>query len=226
MSEETTARRPPRYTAFTCVLYPDDGMHQRILQMMLRYPQLYKAVYIYHDKDVYTDQDFDDWKTEHNGETPVWNAGDRKKVHIHVLFCSKNAQCAEGMSKFLHVYVQGVSNKQNLLQYMIHDTPDSWGKYPYPVEDLQGDQKTISLLTAQNSHFVQLEEILEDMENGSMLADIVRKINRSPNSKVLYEVFEKYEYFICACANQIDRKLAKVYTERYMDLNTGEVHYK
>lgn len=225
MPEETTARRPPRYRHFACVLYPEDAHHEWVLQMMLRYPRLYKAVYIYHDKDVYTDQDFEDWKSEHNGETPVWNAGDRKKVHIHVLFSWNQLRDAESMSKFLHVYVQGVSDQMSVLQYMIHDTYDSIGKYPYPIEDLKGDEKTKSLLTAQNSHFVQLEQILEQIETGALLPDIVRWINRSPNSKALYEVFEKYEYLICACANQIDRRLAKVYTERYMDSKTGEVTY-
>lgn len=208
MSEES-ARRPPQFRNFACILYPEDALHERVLQMMLRYPRLYKAVYIYHDKDVYSEQDFEDWRAEHNGETPNWNVGDRKKVHIHVLFSWRVGRDAESMCKFLHVYVQGVSDRDSMLHYMIHDTPDSWEKHSYSVDDLHGDEKVISLLKSQNSHFVQLEEILEDMENGSMLMDIVRKINRSPNSKVLYEVFEKYEFFICACANQIDRRFSR-----------------
>lgn len=226
MSEETIARRPPRFTSFACVLYPEDALHEYTLQMMNRFPRLYKAVYILHDKDVYSDQDFEDFKSEHNGDTPNWNVGDRKKAHYHVLFSWGQSRDVASMSKFLGVYVQGISDKRSYLQYMIHATFDSRSKFQYPIESLEGDQKTISLLTAQNSHFVQLEEILEDMENGSMLTDIVRKINRSPNSKALYEVFEQYQYFICACSNQLDRRMSKVFTEKYFDSKSGEVFYK
>ena len=165
MANKTT--NPPKqekYRVMACILYPENEQHQRILGMFERREQLYHPVYILHDRDVWVEGD----------ELPEGvKIGDRKKPHWHVVVTHSCSMSTSAFSKFLGgVYVEGVNNKHSYMQYMLHDTPESWHKVQYDVSELHGWQPDIRKLTGKNAYFVQLKDIANDIANGDSLINI------------------------------------------------------
>lgn len=145
----------PRSRTFCMILYPDCDLHCKLLGMFERRPSLYRPVYILHDRDFWTQSEYDHYLKEHEGDTPNWSVGDHKKCHYHVMVTLHSASTSSGFAKFCHLdHVEIVGNIQCYLAYMIHDTPDSWDKFQYSVDDLKGDSKTIRLLDKRNAYFV------------------------------------------------------------------------
>lgn len=156
MSESTVkTNKPPRYHSFGLVLYPDCEPHVRLLDYFQRRPNMFKPVWILHDKDVYLDEDMEQYKQEHNGDIPNWSVGDRKKPHWHVMITEPQATICKSVEKFLGLnHVEGINNTAHYLSYMLHDTPESWHKHQYQVSELMGDMKQIKKVMTQNPHFV------------------------------------------------------------------------
>ena len=118
---------------FAFILYPDDDKHMWVLRMLNRYPQIYRVVYILHDKDV--------WDKNDEEENPEHVSGTSKKSHYHVLCVYKSKVTASSFSRKLGgVYCQLVSDRFAYILYMLHDTYDSRDKWQYLPQDLKGNQ--------------------------------------------------------------------------------------
>lgn len=196
----------PKGNLFGLVLYPDCDHHCKLLAMFERSPMMYKAVYILHDRDVWTQKEFDLYCEEH-GDSPNWSVGDHKKAHWHVMVNYGTNTSASAFAKFCKLdHVELISNKLSYLSYMIHDTPDSWDKFQYDRSDLKGYEKTIRLLLDKNLHFVQLQQFVKMVECGLSLSDMVGAVQDSPDFDTLVNTFDKYEHFIVAMSNQFDNR--------------------
>lgn len=185
-----------KYISFALILYPENEQHQRILSMFERREPLYKAVYILHDRDIWTDGD----------DLPEGvNVGDRKKPHWHVAITRTQQTTPEAFGKFLGVHVEGLHDRASYQQYMLHDTPASWHKVQYKPEELHGYQPEIKKMISKNGNFVQLQEIAKDISKGESLLDIVMDVN--DNEAALFtDVYKTYGGLITAMANQYDRR--------------------
>lgn len=151
-------KEPPKYRTFAVVLQPREEKQMRILQHMIRFPKIYRAVYILHDKDTYDEIDLDQYKADHDGETPNWEVGDLKPPHYHVCFKSDSPMSGSAMSKRLGgIHVECVNDEKAYGLYMLHESPACWerpSKVPYDPELLQGDSVRIARFQSQNAHFV------------------------------------------------------------------------
>ena len=152
MSNETLEKqnRPPQNRNFAFILYPEDPRHEWTLQHVLRFPKLYKGVYILHDKDVWGQDDLEEYREKHDGQDPNWQIGEPKKAHYHVLISWPSATTASSVAKRLGLnHVEAVSDKFAYTLYMLHEGYEWSDKYQYPFEALQGDSATISKLTSK-----------------------------------------------------------------------------
>ena len=192
--------KDPRFTNFAVILYPESEQHRRLLTFFERRSSLYRPVYILHDLDVWVEGD----------ELPEGvQVGERKKPHWHVLISYPTQTVPSAVSKFLGgIYVEGVSNSFHYIQYMVHDTPESWCKTQYDVSSLQGDLKKIKTVFGKHAYFVQLTEIADDIEVGTSLCDIVRHASRDEATlQIFEETYKKFGGLITAMANQYDRRV-------------------
>lgn len=152
---EVKTNKPPRYYSFGLVLYPDCDAHCRLIEYFVRRFNIFKPVWILHDCDTYDDADREKYIREHDGQEPAWNVGECKKPHWHVLITRPSAITVNGCADFLGLsHVEGINDKYGYLQYMLHDTPSSWNKHQYQVDDLMGDKRQIKKLLGQNADFV------------------------------------------------------------------------
>jgi len=144
-----------RFRNYLCEFYPEDDRHMRILHMLERYPQMYRICYILHDKDIYSSDDIEKWQKNHPTEECPHKVGESKKMHIHCLITCKNAVTPSAMSKTLGgLYVKICKDVCNSLRYFLHDTPDSWDKWQYMPEQLNGDSKYRSMCSQRNSYYI------------------------------------------------------------------------
>lgn len=186
-----------KYISFALILYPENEQHQRILSMFERREPLYKAVYILHDRDIWTDGD----------DLPEGvNIGDRKKPHWHVAITRTQQTTPEAFSKFLGgIHVEGLHDRASYQQYMLHDTPSSWHKVQYSPDEMHGYRPEIKKMISKNGYFVQLQEIAKDISRGESLLDIVMDVNDN-ESALFTDVYKTYGGLITAMANQYDRR--------------------
>ena len=80
-SENVQEENSKKGLVFAFILYPDDDKHRWVLRMLNRYPQIYRLVYILHDKDV--------WQKSDEEEDPEHVAGTLKVQSYCFFFLSK-----------------------------------------------------------------------------------------------------------------------------------------
>lgn len=187
-----------RFCNFAAIFYPEDEAHQRILNFLLRFDRIHHAVGILHDNDVWQEGD----------ELPEGaSVGERKKPHYHVLLHYQNNRSAESVAKLLGVnYVEPISDYDAYLLYMLHATPACFGKHEYPSSALFGNQKLISRALSQNSSFNQLRELVEKIETGSSLIDLVLECDDENKQSSFIDVYKQFAPLIIGMANQFDRR--------------------
>lgn len=177
--------------AFCFVLYPDDDKHIWVLQMLNRYPQIFRLVYILHDKDSWTEED--------EKENPVHVAGTLKKPHYHVMCIYKNSVTASAFSQKLGgIYCQIVSDRYSYMLYMLHDTFDSRDKWQYLPQALKGDSKLIGSMMRHNEYYIQLVELCKLFDSEHGLESVISFVASNP---AYQDTFEKYQYLIVAVNN-------------------------
>lgn len=180
--------RPPFYSWFACVLYPEfDEDHAYILHYLGSLKGLFpKIVYINHDSDV-----------DENGE--------HKKNHVHVLFYKALRTRVSSMSKhLLGIHVEGVNDWQSYAAYMLHSTPDSRNKHLYDISELKGDESIIGKLRiGQNSNFVSLKEVSDAIKvTGGRIYEAITLIGQSSNIDSNLETLRRYSGILATMANQ------------------------
>lgn len=209
-SKTATERNPPengKFRCFTFELYPDCEPHMMVLRLVERFPKIYRAVYILHDRDRYSPEDYEDWKADHEGEAPNWSVGDVKKSHYHVMVTFPSARHVSSVADFFGLKkVLPVSCKESLLQYFIHADIKSQlneYKYKYDVSDVQGDQKTVMLLYSQNAHFVQLVQVVRPLvKQGMLMIDIYDVLASHPDADTLLSTWKEYGNMITSACMQ------------------------
>lgn len=121
---------------FIFVLYPDSESYD--CQLLLnRLPHFWDSFYyILHDRDVYTESDYDSFVVENKGSTPDWKIGDLKKPHYHVVVHSDSpvmlgrAITKSGLSSGVFI----CKDLKSQVQYLIHMNHPS--KYQYHPEEI------------------------------------------------------------------------------------------
>lgn len=209
--------KPARFRNFLCEFYPDDDKHMNILAMLNRYPQMFKVVYILHNKDVWDDDSIKKYKDKHNGDCP-YNKGESKKAHIHCLVVNRSPISVSSMSRTLGgLHVKVCRDVDASLRYFIHDTFDSWGKAPYSPDNMFGDSKLISRLAQRNSYYIQLQTLchLFDSEHG--LRSVIDYVADRPEYQ---ETFERFQYLIVACnTDERARTSNSAILDKYIKIN-------
>ncbi len=147
LSDNYTKREQKQSRVFTCELYPDSSSYD--CDMLLRRLSYYwdKYYYILHDKDVYTEEDYDKYLSENKYE-PDWVIGQRKKPHYHVIGVNGSPCMLGRAAKKFGVpsnHVQPVQKFKNTVQYLIHlNNPN---KYQYePEEIITNDESLPTIL--------------------------------------------------------------------------------
>lgn len=176
---------------FCFILYPDDDKHMWVMQKLNRYPQIYRLVYIFHDKD--------SWDYEDEKENPEHVAGTLKKAHYHVMCVYKNSVTASAFSQKLGgIYCQVVSDRYSYMEYMLHDTYDSRDKWQYLPQALKGDSKLIGSMMRHNDYYIQLVELCKLFDSEHGLESVISFVAANP---AYQDTFEKYQYLIVAVNN-------------------------
>ena len=210
------------FTNFTTVLYPDSPEDVARMDILFS-PEcvdIFKLVYILHDRDRWVQAEVDEYnERKASGESvssvvPV--VGELKKPHYHLLMSSvcSTGTTLSGFCKRVDIpvnRVQPVSDSYGVLFYMPHRDPYSRrvGKFVYEVSDLKGYLPRIrKVFSKRSNNYIQLREYAEMIDQGCDLSEITEYLSSLPDSSdtLPYDVFEKYQYFIVAMANQWDRR--------------------
>lgn len=121
---------------FQCVLYPDSESYN--CQLLLNRLSSFwdKYYYILHDRDTYSELDYDVFKEENKRE-PDWKIGDYKKKHYHVIgYCKSNMTLGRASIKFgvESNMVERCKSLKGSIQYLIHkNNPE---KCQYGIDEI------------------------------------------------------------------------------------------
>lgn len=144
------------------VLYPDSESYncEDILQNRLQnICETY--YYIIHDRDKYTELDYEKYKQQ-NFEEPTFNIGDCKKKHIHVVI-RKSCNCTLGMAaKQIGIESRNVDRCKSFkasVQYLIHkNNPE---KVQYGIDELITNDDNINTLLRNDTMTDKARKLLD-----------------------------------------------------------------
>lgn len=117
--------------------------------------------YILHDKDTYSEDDFDKYVSDNSGELPPWNIGDIKKPHYHVIAVSSTPCMLGRAAKRFAVtsnLVQRVEKFKESVQYLIHMNHPN--KYQYSVEEVISNDPKVATIFQVKLEAEQKAELL------------------------------------------------------------------
>lgn len=112
----------------------------------LQHKSIKRYAYIKHDKDPYTEHDWNEY-VERNGSEPTWSVGDRKEVHWHVVVNCPNAIEVDTIAKWFGVPVQCVEVPKgrdaflDKVEYLTHerDNQQEMGKNHYDDSEVKAN---------------------------------------------------------------------------------------
>lgn len=187
MKDGEKFKGPPKSRCFVCVIQADEPRQVAVLSHLTRYNQLYRAVYILHDKDKVSPSDVEDKPDKYTSA----DVGKFKPPHYHVNFRTQNPCYAKALTDRFGgaVNVLSCSDETGNLLYMVHDTPqcdlDREYKFLYDLSELKGDQNRIAMLLKQNGHFVQLQHLMDYLDQGLTIRSTVSALSVSNDSAVI-----------------------------------------
>lgn len=204
MENENVKSVPSRqYWSFGLVLYPEDDSQMRILRFFLRFPRQYRLVYILHDRDVYLQRQYDSWLADpsHDGQPPSWSVGDPEKPHYHLLVKLTSRRTEKSFSNFLGgVHVEGISNFDAQLAYLLHATLADEDKFQYDISDLYGDPDLIARLSNDDPFVRAAHEIMcritDGMSYPAIFEWILDSISDGYMKNVYIHTLSKYSHYI------------------------------
>lgn len=179
--EKHSKRKEEKGTYFGVILYPDeDPRHLNFMNYIISRPS-YEYLYIRHDGEGF-DKD-----------------GNKKKDHVHMMIHTLDRMAVGSFVKFFSgwiEYAECIHFPKTYVYYLLHDTPNALqeGKKHYSLSDLKGDEKFFKHLV-QNSHFVQLEEILSYHPDGGSFLDTYHHLP-TERKKYLGEWMYTNRYFV------------------------------
>lgn len=164
LRKDYTPRELKESRCFLALIYPDSEAYDYEIVLNRLHYYWDNFYYIFHDKDVYLELDFDKYVAE-NGKEPEWKIGDLKKPHYHLIgYCSPTT-LGRAATKFglpsNYVQVAEKPLKDNVL-YLIH-RKEPW-KYQYAEEEIITNDGQVS---------TKLRVKLDAEEKASMLLDAI-----------------------------------------------------
>ncbi len=127
--------REPRYYTYTFELY-EESVPQNYIEIIQNFHT--KAALIWHDKDVYSQSDYDKY-LKNNNTVPNWKVGDRKKIHAHIVIKFNSLKTTRQILQLVEMlgvkYVEPVLNEYGMIRYLIH--LDDKDKAQYKKEDIK-----------------------------------------------------------------------------------------
>lgn len=202
--------KPKRYNYFAFILYPDCPEHVKILEYVRGYlSDIMDVAYILHDRDRWSED-----VTE--GGQLLHKQGDLKKPHYHVVY-RPNTSTVAGQIKFwggLLNNVVGVENIQGQMIYLLHkDFPSKLDEFKaeYSPDELHCSDKWKAYVVGQNSHLVELIDIVDIIERSphGTVGDLVRYLSYTlpfdtlENSSHTMQTLRQYQGLICTHSNQV-----------------------
>lgn len=141
-----------RYRMFTFMQYlkhPDTGeelySEDKVIKALEK-KSIKEWAYAIHDKDPRSSQEFEAYCNKH-GETPPWNVGDPKPVHIQGVIKVSPAQTVETIAKWFDLPPQFIEIKSgrntflDCVQYLTHETEkqQALGKHHYDDSEIKAN---------------------------------------------------------------------------------------
>lgn len=158
------------FSYFTYVLYPfEDKSHERLLNFIKAH---YRYALIEHP---------------HQYE-------DDPKTHIHIVFQLDGRHTINGVNKFFQTdYVKPVENLQSAMMYLVHQTYGCVSAYeagdlekrPFPVSNIESNIPKWVALIEYKSNFVQLQNVMLDVNNGLSIWESIENQPESERAKLL-----------------------------------------
>lgn len=202
---------PPRTRTFAAVLYPDCTEHMAAFEWI---KSMFRCIWIKHDPE-----------------------SDELKEHIHIMYvCGQLSTASAQVKRFAGwiKHVEPINDRESYAMYMVHGLPQCIvdGKKRYSIEDLKGDDRLRKPAMGQISNFVQLGDIMDGVERGKTVWEVLK----DSNSDSLFEYCSEHQALVLGLSNQqirVDqrRKMESInacYTNDYMnasgvyDRRTGE----
>ena len=151
------------------------------------------------------------------------------KTHRHLMFKTSTAYTIKGIIRLmggLIEHVEPVESRDAYLQYMCHRSPACWvefqkgdtSKREYPITDMEGSIRWIQSIE-QKAHFVQLENIVADVNKGYSILEHIQRVGSQDGEKVLD--FLRSNQFIIPLLNQH----CSVIRQRDVDNGCANSHY-
>lgn len=141
-----------RYRMFTFMQYlkhPETGeelySEDKVIKALEK-KSIKEWAYAIHDKDPRSSQEFEAYCNKH-GETPPWNVGDPKPVHIQGVIKVSPAQTVETIAKWFDLPPQFIEIKSgrntflDCVQYLTHETEkqQALGKHHYDDSEIKAN---------------------------------------------------------------------------------------
>lgn len=232
-TERDLKGKPRRFDYFAFTLYPDCAEHIKIFEYVRGYlSDIMDVAWILHDRDRW-DRDV------YEGDVLKYSKGDPKKPHYHVVYRPRRSTVA-GQVKFwggLLTHIEGVNNIQGQMIYLLHkDFPSKINEFKaeYSPNDLHCCDKWRAYVVGQNSHFVELSDIVDiiDRSPHGTVGDLVRYLSASlpfdslENSTHTMEVLRTYQGLICTHSNQVHAIRKSISLDCCSDMLDTETHEK
>lgn len=130
--KEYTDREAIESHNFWCIAYPDAENYDCKIVLERTASWFDEWYYIFHDRDIYTQLNYDKYKSLNHGEEPEWQIGDLKKKHYHIIGHMSHALTLGRASIDFGVpsnQVQKVGNLKEVVQYLTHRTDSAKTQY-------------------------------------------------------------------------------------------------
>lgn len=232
-TERYKSGKPKRYNYFAFILYPDCPEHIKILEYVRGYlSDIMDVAWILHDRDRWAEN-------VSEGDQLLHKQGDLKKPHYHVVY-RPNMSTVAGQIKFwggLLNNVVGVENIQGQIIYLLHkDFPSKLNEFKaeYTPEELHCSDKWRAYVVGQNSHFVELTDIVDiiDRSPHGTVGDLVRYLSCTlpfdslENATNTMQVLRQYQGLICTHSNQVHGVRKSLALDGCADMLDTETHEK
>lgn len=155
---------------FLTVLYPDSETYDCNLLLARLESWWDEWFYILHDKDFYTEYDYDRYKLEEK-EEPPWVVGELKKPHYHIIG-HVEGKCVLGRAAIKFGVpsndVQKIGNYKKAIQYLIHlNNPE---KYQYDKAEVNSNvlEKLEKYMKKENDASEKARMILDYIYTGNV----------------------------------------------------------
>lgn len=232
-TERDRSGKPKRYNYFAFILYPDCPEHIKILDYVRGYlSDIMDVAFILHDRDRWAED-------VSEGGQLLHKQGDVKKPHYHVVY-RPNTSTVAGQIKFwggLLDKIVGVENIQGQMIYLLHkDFPSKINEFKaeYSPDELHCTDKWKAYVTGQNSHFVELSDLVDiiDRSPHGTVGDLVRYLSCTlpfdtlENSSLTMQTLRQYQGLICTYSNQVHGIRKSLALDGCSDMLDTETHEK